>query len=121
MAKILLIDDDPDMRQLISAALNKEGFSVTTVSRKQEALQKIIEDKPSVVLLDVLLSGDDGRDLCREIKANAATQHIPVIMLSGHPAAAVKIESCGADDFLAKPFSTQELLSRLHRRMDIRE
>lgn len=119
MAKILLIDDDPDVRVVMSALLHKEGYDVATASRREEALQKIAEETPSLILLDVLLSGSDGRDLCREIKAGSATAHIPVIMLSGHPGAVVNFASYGADDFLTKPIKSEDLLNRLTRQMTV--
>jgi CheY-like chemotaxis protein len=113
MAKILLIDDDPDVRVMMSKILRKEGYEVDTAADREEALAKLEETKPSVILLDVLLSGTDGREFCREIKANKNLNHIPVIMFSGHPGAALKFESYGADDFISKPVNTQALLEKL--------
>jgi CheY-like chemotaxis protein len=117
MAKILLIDDDPDVRTVMAMMLKKEGYEVETASRREEALEKIREEKPSLILLDVLLSGTDGRELCRELKDNDATKHIPVIMLSGHPGAAQQFETYGANDFIAKPFQTETLLKKLSRQI----
>jgi DNA-binding response OmpR family regulator len=115
MAKVLLVDDDPDIRTMMGLILKREGYEVATAGRREEALDKLKEDKPSVILLDVLLSGSDGRELCREIKANEATRHIPIIMFSGHPGAALKFESYGADDFIAKPISMDVLLNKLSK------
>lgn len=115
MKKILLIDDDPDVRHLLSHLLQKEGYEVDTASRKEEALEKLAGELPALILLDVLLSGADGRDLCRELKGSEKTKDVPVIMLSGHPGAAYQVEACGADDFLAKPFNTVALLEKLAR------
>lgn len=120
MAKILLIDDDPDVRHVMSAMLAKEGYDVETASKKEEALQKLAAEPPSLILLDVLLSGEDGRDLCREIKTREHTKNIPVIMLSGHPGAAQQVESYGADDFIAKPLNTELLLAKMNRQMAIK-
>ena len=119
MAKILLIDDDPDIRTVMGMILKKEGYEVTTASRREEALEKLAVEKPSLILLDVLLSGADGRELCREIKASDTTKNIPVIMLSGHPGAAQQFETYGANDFLAKPFTTEVLLSKLSKQMGV--
>lgn len=113
MAKILLIDDDPDVRHLMSAMLGKEGYEVETASQKEEALQKLATTTPSLILIDVLLSGYDGRELCQEIKACEKTRNVPVIMFSGHPGAASQVEAYGADDFIAKPFNTDVLLEKL--------
>jgi CheY-like chemotaxis protein len=119
MAKILVIDDDPDVRAVISMVLKKQGYEVDTASRREEALAKLEGGLPSLILLDVLLSGADGRELCREIKTNEKTSSIPVIMLSGHPGAANKLESYGADDFVAKPVNTQALLQKLTHQMNV--
>lgn len=115
MAKILLIDDDPDVHTVMGTMLRKQGYDVVTASRRDEALQKLADEKPSVILLDVLLSGADGREICRSIKENKDTKNIPVIMFSGHPVAAVQFESYGADDFIPKPLNTEALLQKLSR------
>lgn len=117
MKKILLIDDDPDVQTVLRITLQQQGFSVATASQKEEAWRKITEESPSLILLDVLLSGSDGRDLCREIKATPATKDIPVIMFSGHPSAGLHYELYGADDFLAKPFNTDALLEKLNQQL----
>lgn len=117
MAKILLVDDDPDVCMMMSLVLRKEGHQVRTASSRQEALQQLAQETPSLILLDVLLSGSDGRELCREIKAREQTRNIPVIMLSGHPSAGLQLESWGADDFIAKPFNTKQLLEKLSQRV----
>ena len=118
MAKILLIDDDPDVRTVMSATLGRQGYEVDTASNREEVFIKLKEANPSVIMMDVLLSGTDGRELCREIKATEGTKHIPVIMFSGHPGAALKFESYGADDFIAKPINTEDLLLKLNRQME---
>ena len=115
MAKILLIDDDPDVHTVMGTMLRKQGYDVVTATRREDALQKLAEEKPCVILLDVLLSGADGREICRSIKENKDTKNIPVIMFSGHPVAAVQFESYGADDFIPKPLNTEALLQKLSR------
>jgi DNA-binding response OmpR family regulator len=72
---------------------------------------------PLVILLDVLLSGTDGRELCREIKTDKKTQGIYVIMFSGHPGAASRFEGYGADDFIVKPVNMQSLVDKLASRL----
>jgi DNA-binding response OmpR family regulator len=111
--KILIIDDDPDIRTVMEILLRKNGYEVDTASRREMAIEKLESFRPSVVLLDVLLSGSDGRDLCREIKASKDYSDTTVIMLSAHPGAAENISSYGADDFIAKPFQAQSLLEKL--------
>jgi DNA-binding response OmpR family regulator len=112
--RILIIDDDPDIRSLMDIALKREGYVVETASRKEEVMEKLEQFQPSVVLLDVLLSGSDGRTICKEIKESDQSKNITVIMVSAHPGAADNISSYGADDFIAKPFNVNTLLTRLN-------
>ncbi len=110
MVKILIIDDDPDVRTVMNILMKKQGYEVETASNRDEALVRIREFRPTVILLDVLLSGSDGRELCTEIKNNEKTKDVPVIMISAHPGAAENIESYGADDFITKPVNSDSLL-----------
>lgn len=115
MTKILIIDDDPDVRTLMNSLMQKQGYEVETASKKEEVFAKLDAFQPSAILLDVLLSGADGREICREIKSNNSTNHIPVLMISAHPGAAENISSYGADDFVSKPLNTGLLLQKLER------
>lgn len=115
MTKILIIDDDPDVRTLMYSLMQKQGYEVETASKKEEVFAKLNVFEPSLILLDVLLSGADGREICQEIKSNKKTKHIPVLMISAHPGAAENISSYGADDFVSKPFNTEILLEKLQR------
>ena len=110
MVKILIIDDDPDVRTVMNILMKKQGYEVETASNRDEALARIREFRPTVILLDVLLSGSDGRELCTEIKNNDKTKDVPVIMISAHPGAAENISSYGADDFITKPVNSEALL-----------
>jgi DNA-binding response OmpR family regulator len=115
MTKVLIIDDDPDIRTVMNILMKKQGYEVETASRWEEAIVKLREFHPSVILLDVLLSGADGRELCQEIKADERMKDIPVIMVSAHPGAAENISSYGADDFISKPINTDSLLEKMGR------
>ncbi len=95
--------------------LTDEGYRVQT-SLNGRCLQRIESDLPDLILLDVLLQGEDGRELCQQLKGREQTRHIPVILFSAHITANSAIEVCGADDFLAKPFRIQELLAIVARR-----
>jgi DNA-binding response OmpR family regulator len=115
MAKILIIDDDPDVLTLITVLLKKEGHQVETAARRQEAFDKLTQFAPAIILLDVMLSGADGRQICMEIKARAETKDTPVIMFSAHPGAADKIASYGADDFIGKPLKGDALMNVINK------
>ena len=115
MAKVLIIDDDPDVRTVMNVLMKKQGYEVQTASGREDALSKLDHFYPSIILLDVLLNGADGRELCREIKSASERKDIPVIMFSAHPAASENIHSYGADDFISKPINTDTLLEKLQK------
>lgn len=115
MTKVLIIDDDPDVRTIMNSFMKKQGYEVETAFSRDDALSKLQEFSPSVILLDVLLSGADGRELCKEIKRNDEMKSVPVIMVSAHPGASENIHAYGADDFVSKPINTTLLLEKLGR------
>lgn len=113
MDKILIIDDDPDTINLMQAILKKRGYQIATALQETQAYQQLNQFQPDLILLDVLLSGVDGRIICQQIKNDEHLRHIPVIIFSGHPGAQRNIKDFGADDFLAKPFREQDLLEKI--------
>ncbi len=113
MKKILLIDDDPDIITVLQVLLKKKGYEVATASREQEAYQQVAVFKPHLIVLDVLLSGVDGRAICKKLKNSPASKHIPIIMFSAHPSAQKNMEDFGADDFIPKPFESSKILERI--------
>lgn len=115
MTKVLIIDDDPDVRTVMNILMKKNGYEVETASNKDEVFERLQHFHPSVILLDVLLSGADGREICREIKLGEKTNHIPVVMFSAHPGAGENFENYGADDFIQKPIHAEMLLEKLER------
>jgi CheY-like chemotaxis protein len=114
---ILVVDDDPDILDIVQEILTGEGYRVQT-SLNGRCLQRMESDLPDLILLDVLLQGEDGRELCQQLKGRKQTRYIPVILFSAHTTASRVTEACGADDFLAKPFRIQELLAIVARRIN---
>ena len=119
MPKILVVDDDIDILSVMKILLSMKGFDVEVTSRGENAVPKIESFKPDVILLDVLISGYDGRAICKQLKSNEATRDIPVIMFSAHPGAAATIAEYGADDFIAKPFDVNNLMKKVNRQLGI--
>lgn len=117
MSKILVVDDDLDILVVMEILLNMKGYKVEVLSRWEKTYDKINEFHPDLILLDVLISGKDGRDLCKEIKANPSSGNIPIIMFSAHPGAAATIAEYGADDFISKPFDVKDLMTKLTRHL----
>lgn len=111
---ILVVDDLAQNVRLLEAVLSARGFKVTTAASGQEALDVLGKERPDLVLLDILMPGMDGYDVCRRIREDPGTAFVPVIMItaSGDEQKIRAIE-CGADDFVSKPFDQAELLARV--------
>jgi signal transduction histidine kinase len=111
---VLVVDDNADMRDHLQSVL-MHHFKIVTANNGQEALQKIQQRQPDLILSDIMMPVLDGIGLLREVKANKATAHIPVILLTARAGEESKIVGweTGADDYLTKPFSSKELISRI--------
>ncbi len=115
--KILVIEDDESILSAMKFALEYAGYDVV-ISDKGDYIDNLKSDKktfPNLIVLDVLLSGKDGRIICQELKSSKLTKHIPVIMMSAHPGAEKSVEQIKADAFLAKPFDIEELLKLIKK------
>ena len=119
MSKILVVDDDIDILSVMEILLTMKGFEVEVTAKGENTFPKIESFKPDLILLDVLISGHDGRTICRNLKSNNETKHIPVIMFSAHPGAANTISEYGADDFISKPFDVTNLLQKVNQQLEI--
>jgi len=111
---ILAVDDQPQNLRLLDAVLSPHGYRVITASSGEEAVEKLSQTVPDLVLLDIVMPGIDGYEVCRRIRANPATEFLPVIMItaSGDQEKISAIQA-GADDFVSKPFNQGELLARV--------
>ncbi len=119
MSKILVVDDDIDILSVMEMLLSMKGFDVEVTSKGENTIPKIESFKPDLILLDVLISGHDGRAICKQLKSNKSTKHIPVIMFSAHPGAAATISDYGADDFIAKPFDVNNLMQKVNHQLKL--
>ena len=115
MEKILIIDDSTQIRSFLSEMLRPLGYAVSTASDGQRGLEKALAERPDLILLDLMLPGLDGLEVCKALKLDAKTRHIPVVMLTakGEEADIVIGLEMGADDYMVKPFSPRVLLARL--------
>jgi len=113
--KILVVDDEPDLVELVSYNLKKEGFKVSISPDGEDALEKIRKGAFDLVILDLMLPGIQGVELCRMLRSNPKTESIPIIMLTARGEVSDKIRGLetGADDYMTKPFSPKELLARV--------
>jgi two-component system phosphate regulon response regulator PhoB len=113
--RILVVDDEEDLLELVKYNLTKEGYRVATVSSGEEAIRRARNDLPDLMVLDLLLPSVDGLEVCRVLKNDVRTKHIPIVMLTakGEEADMVTGLEMGADDYLAKPFSPRVLIARI--------
>lgn len=113
--KIVVIEDEADILEIIDYNLSKEGYEVCSALDGEEGLQLVKKEVPDLVLLDLMLPGLDGIEVCRKLKADAATQSISIIMVTakGEESDIVLGLGMGADDYVSKPFSPRELMARI--------
>lgn len=124
MAKVMIVDDDPNIGLLVEMTLRKKGnFEIVNCSSGEMALEEIAKDKPDIVLLDIMMPGMDGYEVCKAIKSSPDTKFISVIILSARREMGDKVKGMdlGADDYIVKPFDPDELLSRVRARLRIQE
>ena len=112
--KILIVDDEASARHALAALLRREGFEVSEAGDGPAALAECARSRPDLILLDILMPGMDGFEVCRRIKATPETRLTPVVLITGLSATEDRIEgiNAGADDFLSKPIDINELLAR---------
>ena len=118
--RVLVVDDDPALAEMLGIVLRGEGFEPSFVDDGDRALQAFRDTKPDLVLLDLMLPGTDGIDVCRQIRAESG---VPIVMLTAKTDTVdvvVGLES-GADDYVMKPFKSKELVARLRARLRRRE
>ncbi|MBV9291411.1 MAG: response regulator transcription factor [Frankiales bacterium] len=114
--RVLVVDDDPALAEMLGIVLRTEGFEPSFVADGDRALAAFRTTKPDLVLLDLMLPGTDGIDVCRQIRAESGT---PIVMLTarGDTVDVVLGLECGADDYIIKPFKPKELVARMRARL----
>ncbi|WP_316015833.1 phosphate regulon transcriptional regulator PhoB [Roseobacter sp. HKCCA0434] len=115
MAKVLVVEDEAPLAELLNYNLGKEGFDVILADDGDDALVMVEEDAPDIVLLDWMLPNVSGVEICRQLRARNQTRDIPIIMLTarGEEEDRIRGLQTGADDYLTKPFSMSELVARM--------
>jgi DNA-binding response OmpR family regulator len=111
--KILVVDDDPDIGLMLKTLLEFYGYSVTATERAEKTEDILRADQYNLLIMDMLLSGINGVDICGRLKKDELLSHIPVLMISAHSNARELCLNGGASDFISKPFDIQEILSKI--------
>jgi two-component system phosphate regulon response regulator PhoB len=124
--RVLVIEDEPDILEMIRYNLDREGYRVSAVVNGEDGFERAQQDAPDLVLLDLMLPGLDGLEICRRLKGDPVTRGIPIIMVTakGDESDVVLGLGLGADDYVSKPFSPKELVARVKavlRRSPLRE
>jgi len=112
---ILIVEDEPEIGALIALHLQKVGYATHHVASGEDGLSAVAREEPSLIMLDLMLPGIDGLEVCRRLKRGEATRHIPIVMVSakGEESDIVAGLELGADDYVVKPFSSQVLMARV--------
>jgi DNA-binding response OmpR family regulator len=114
-SRVLIVEDEPDIRDLVVHHLKREGYQVSAASSGEEALRQVQAAPPDLVLLDLMMPAMDGLEVCRRLRQDPATAMLPIVMLTakGDEVDRVLGLEIGADDYVVKPFSPKELLARV--------
>jgi len=110
---ILVLDDDPDICIMIKMVLDYYGYDAMDAANEENARKIISSNHVDLLIMDMLLSGDDGTDICRQLKNDKATSSIPILMFSAHPTAKESCLAAGADDFISKPFEMNDMMDKI--------
>lgn len=116
MKRVLILDNDGDILDIMQEALSYEGFDVTCIDEANDILQLIAHHKPDVFMIDYLLNGTNGSEICQNIKENPQTHNLPVILISAYPRKMMLPDAC--DDFIAKPFDLDDMVARIKKLTD---
>lgn len=113
-ALILVLDDDPDICIMIKMVLDYYGYDAMDAENEENAKRIISLNHVDLVIMDMLLSGADGTDICRRLKQDKETSSIPILMFSAHPTARESCLAAGADDFISKPFEMNDMMEKIN-------
>lgn len=119
MNKILVVDDDLDILEVLKFLLRKNGYEVLLLSEAQKVIETVKEAQPDIVLLDINLSGYDGREICKYLKTTLKVK-TPIILFSANISYRSSYKECSANDFLEKPFEVKKLLSVLRSHLPVK-
>ena len=118
MKKILVLDDNSETLFLVRVLLSRYGYLVESVTHSSQLVKKIKQFDPGLLIIDIHLEDGDGRDICRNLKADPLTCHIPIILFSGDSSVSKDYQECNADDFIIKPFDKKMFVANVKNIFD---
>ena len=113
--RLLILDDDRDVLDVMQEVLTYEGFDVKIIDKADNIFDDIAAYQPHLLLLDYILSGINGGEICHQVKTNERTGYLPVIMVSAYPKVIASLGNYGSDGFIAKPFDITHLVNEVNR------
>jgi DNA-binding response OmpR family regulator len=113
MSKLLIVDDSAALLEVMKNILERNGYTVKTLNRAPDIYKEIGEFQPDLLILDIYLAGEDGREICKEIRNNVETKQICILVFSASPKTLEDYKSYSADDFIEKPFDITNLVEKI--------
>lgn len=122
MNKVLIADDEHNIRHILDFSLHSEGFDVVAATNGEDAFALAVNEKPDLIILDVMMPGQGGIETCRQIKADERISDIPVILLTARASRQNREEgqAAGADDYITKPFSPQKVIQAVQNFLGVK-
>ena len=114
MKRVLVVDDNSDILDVVRIFLESNGYEVLTINNGDNILNDVVNYSPQIILLDVYLRGSNGVEICNHLKSNPSTKNIPVIMFSAQTTDYLILRKCAADDFIEKPFDEKILVEKIN-------
>jgi len=115
MKRVLVVDNDPDVLDIMQEALSYEGFQVSCANGENNIFHLIDRYRPDLLMIDYLLDGIDGGELCKQVKEKRKTHNLPVIIMSAYPRSRMSPGAYNCDDFIAKPFDLDDIAGRIKK------
>jgi len=113
--KVLVIEDEPIIAEMMCILLEIEGYKVISLADTERARRKLHDQEVSLVMLDLKLKGEAGQSMCQYIKSQADIKDIPVVLVSANPDLPEICQTCGADDYIAKPFDLHDFMAKVRK------
>ncbi len=118
MSKIIIVDDSEDILSVLKYFLSDKGYTVETLTKSEDLFSLIPSFTPDLIILDIFLGGEDGREICRELRKLQRTRHLCILMFSASPKALANCEEYGADGFIEKPFGLTEIITKIEASLE---
>ena len=118
MSKLLIVDDSIALLEVMKNILERNGYTVKTLNRTPGIYKEIIEFQPDLLILDIFLAGEDGREICKELRKNVETKDVCILVFSASPKTLEDYISYSADDFIEKPFDITKLVEKIKSVLD---